>query len=463
MASNPSPTTPPVPEVIIVGAGLSGLLLGILLERAKIPFNIYERAPSVKPLGAIMSLNVNILPALEQLGLMDELKKIWLPSPGFTIYSSKLKSIATATAKDYPKKVGYDIVVFARPPLYDLLLSKLPAERIHFNKKIVSITQDEHNVTVTCADGDTIRGDILVGADGAYSSVRRNMYKEARKAGVLPKVDTQNLSQGYITMVGTTDPLDLKKYPDLKDDYTHFAQMIGKKGTPYTWSTFTVPDRKICWSVQLQLNHKTSNQMFKNSEWAPESNEKMIKDIYNFKTPYGVLGDLIDATPKERISRVALEDKLFETWHHGRCVLIGDAAHKLLPSAGQGAVNALQDSVILANCLYDLRSLSTKDVTAAFNDYHEQRRPFVTYQFNASRMQAKVMFGQTLMDRIIRHIAFKYLPESVRMKEVYKSAAYRPQASFLPLVEKRGVCKVLPQQMSKRYLAEQKAATAKQN
>ncbi|KAF9942951.1 hypothetical protein BGZ65_001184, partial [Modicella reniformis] len=66
----------------------------------------------------------------------------------------------------------------------------------------------------------------------------------------------------------------------------------------------------------------------------------------------------------------------------------------LLPSAGQGSVNTLPDAVILANCLYDLPSLSTQDITAAFNDYHEQRLPFVAYQFNASQTQAKILFGQ---------------------------------------------------------------------
>ncbi|KAF8940330.1 hypothetical protein BGZ58_006977 [Dissophora ornata] len=423
-------TNPPTPEVIIVGAGLSGLLLGILLDRAKIPFNIYERAPHVKPLGAIMSLNVNILPALEQLGLMDELEKIWFPSPGFNIYSHDMNLIASTGAEDYKDNVGYDVVVFARPPLYDILLSKIPADRIHFNKKVVSMEQDSMKVSVTCTDGTFVQGDILVGADGAYSNVRQSMYMQAEEAGVLPKADTEDLSQGYITMVGTTDPLLLSRYPDLKDNYTHFAQMIGKKGSPYTWSTFTVPDRKICWSVQLQLGGKSMEEMFKNSEWTPDSDDKMIQEIYDFKTPYGILGDLIDATPKERISKVALEDKMFETWHYGRCVLIGD-----------GAVNALQDSVILANCIYDLPSLATKDITAAFKDYREQRRSFVDHQFKASKMQAKVLFGQ-----------------SVKMKDVYKSATYRPQASFLPLVEKRGKCDVIPQKLSKRYVEEQRKA-----
>ncbi|KAF9951588.1 hypothetical protein BGZ65_005858, partial [Modicella reniformis] len=341
----------------------------------------------------------------------------------------------------------------------------IPAARIHFNKRAITLVQDEHQVWVTFSDGSKISGDILVGADGAYSSIRQFIYKDALEKGILPKVDTENLSQGFITMVGTTDPLwNLEKYHDLKDDHTHFAQMIGKKGTPYTWSTFTVPDRKICWSVQLQLGNKSAEQMFHNSEWTPEANERMIQDIYDFKTPYGILGELIDATPKDRISKVALEDKLFTTWHHGRCVLIGDGRLQqalkalLLPSAGQGAVNALQDAVILANCLYDLPSLSTQDITAAFKDYHEQRLPFVTYQFNASKTQAKILFGQGLFDRIIRHVAFHYLPQSLTMREVYKAAAYRPQATFIPLVEKRGLCDVAPQKPSKRYTEEQEAA-----
>jgi len=50
----------------------------------------------------------------------------------------------------------------------------------------------------------------------------------------------------------------------------------------------------------------------------------MIKEVYDFVTPFGRLGEFIDATPKDRISKVFLEEKLFETWYHGRTVLIGD-------------------------------------------------------------------------------------------------------------------------------------------
>jgi len=50
----------------------------------------------------------------------------------------------------------------------------------------------------------------------------------------------------------------------------------------------------------------------------------MVKAVRNFKIPYGTMGDLIDVTPKDVVSQVFLEDKLYEAWHHGQTVLIGD-------------------------------------------------------------------------------------------------------------------------------------------
>ncbi|KAF9536077.1 hypothetical protein EC957_000490 [Mortierella hygrophila] len=79
------------PHVMIVGAGVAGLLLAILLDKAGIPYQIYERANNVKPLGSVMSLNAGILPALEQLGLYEDVLKLSLPMTGtFNVYNSDL-------------------------------------------------------------------------------------------------------------------------------------------------------------------------------------------------------------------------------------------------------------------------------------------------------------------------------------------------------------------------------------
>lgn len=80
------------------------------------------------------------------------------------------------------------------------------------------------------------------------------------------------------------------------------------------------------------LNKETSkqNDSFRNSEWGPEAAEAMCKEVRHFKLPSGeegkalTIGDLIDKSPKELISKVMLEEKVFDTWYGGRTVLLGD-------------------------------------------------------------------------------------------------------------------------------------------
>ncbi|KAF9353012.1 hypothetical protein BGX26_009218 [Mortierella sp. AD094] len=239
----------------------------------------------------------------------------------------------------------------------------------------MSIAHNKEGAMIRCSDGTTYHDDILVGTDGAYSGVRQGLYKLIQNSGQLPESDAKGLGKCDICMVGTTDPLDPAKYPGITEPISISYQVIGEK-IPYTWNVITVADNKICWLFVKQLGSAESeSERFRNSEWGPESNETMIKEVRDFRIATGTLGDLIDATPKERISRMFLEGKLFETWNHGRTVLIGEACHKLPPSSGQGAVTALQDAVILANCIYDLKSISEGDVAEALRDFKEQRYP----------------------------------------------------------------------------------------
>ncbi|KAF9584215.1 hypothetical protein BGW38_007208 [Lunasporangiospora selenospora] len=435
---------PTPPNVLIVGAGLAGLMLGLLLEKAQIPYTILERARAIKPLGSVMSLNVNILPALQQAQLMDDLLKISFKNSGMQIYTEDLEQIADMTIDGYREKIGYDYLVFSRPELYSLFLSRIPPEKIRMGKKILNVVDTPDAVNVHCSDGSSYSGDILVGADGAYSSVRQRLYQDLAAKGQLPAEDDKELNKAYITMVGTTEELDPEKFPALKDQFSHFSIMIGK-GSPYTWSTFTVPNNRICWNVQVQLDKvSTEDEAFRSSEWGPESGEGLIKEISQFKTPHGTMGEIVGVTPRESISKVLLEDKLFQTWHGGRTVLIGD-----------GAVNAMQDAVILANCLYDLEDTSVRSLTAAFKEYRDQRFHHVKYQFDVSQTMAKVLFGQTWLDRTIRTVMLNYIPKSLMMRDAIKGAAYRPQVMFLPMADNPGQGSVLPQKPSKRYQREQ--------
>ncbi|KAF8945124.1 hypothetical protein BGZ47_003215 [Haplosporangium gracile] len=398
-----------------------------------------------------MCLSPNILPAFEQLGLYEELMSFSKVSRVNSFYTGKLKLVGRSE-NTTGELIGYERILFSRPELYSMLFKRIPKEKIHMAKKVLSFQQNHEGVMLRFSDNSTLHGDVLVGADGAHSSIRQHLYKTLDKQGLLPKSDTKHMNKGYISLVGTTDALDPEKYPSLNLPESENSFIIGDGKTPYTWVTFTVPGNKICWCVIVQLGlTEIADEQFRCSDWVPQQNKNMMDSIRHFKTTYGTMGDLFDATPTELVSKVYFEDMLFETWNHGRT---------LLPSSGAGAVNAMQDAVILANCLFDIRPTSFENIKAALQGYKDERFDPIKEQYAVSHISAKLQYGHTFAERVFRYIVFNWLPTAKLRSQLVKDSAYRPQANFLPQAPKRGTTDVLPQRPSKRLQEEdEKKAT----
>lgn len=113
--------------------------------------------------------------------------------------------------------------VTSRPVLHDLLLRQIPSHKIHRGKKVVSIEQDESCVRIHCQDSTTYEGDILVGADGAYSSVRQSMFEKMKEGNLLPASDHGALPYSCICLVGQTRPLSSEFYPELLEPISKFS------------------------------------------------------------------------------------------------------------------------------------------------------------------------------------------------------------------------------------------------
>ncbi|KAG0072718.1 hypothetical protein BGZ90_011831 [Linnemannia elongata] len=466
----PKMKDPGAPTVIIVGAGLAGLTLAILLEKAKIEYLIFEKASEVKPLGSTIALGPNVMPLFTQLGLFDDFVAISRPVNHITIHKEKenMRPIGKVDIEEHIEKSGYSSRVCSRPKLYDLLLSRIPPSKVHFGKRVLSIVHgDDHGALIRTADGRSYEADILVGADGAYSAVRQSLYEQLKKDKILPRSDQAKMEVNHMTLVGLTGPMDPEKYPALKEaEATSFSRadwVIGHG--PYTWRYYSLPDNCIGWGFGTQiLNEDLSkeNDTFRATEWGPESAHVLCKEIRDYKIPIGgTIGDLIDNTPKDYISKVMLEEKLFETWYHGRTVLIGDACHKIMPYVGQGAVNAMEDAVILANALYEVTSATSKNIKNAFKEYRQLRYPHAAEQFQKSKLFTMLMVGQTWYEDLLRRVVLGYASDFFQRRNYAKTLNYRPQATFLPLVPDRGTIPILPQKPSLRYAAEQ-AGLAKQ-
>ncbi|KAG9319893.1 hypothetical protein KVV02_003257 [Mortierella alpina] len=418
-----------LPHVLIIGGGIGGLTLSILLEHARISYTVLERSASVRLLGSAIALGPGVLPLFEQLGLLEEIEKHSRPVSRGMVWSEKLVPIMDLDHRSTEKRYGFLTRVISRPKLYQILLSKVPAKKIHKGKKVVSMTQesearkvhqsDQHPypVSVTCANGSQFFGDIVVGADGAYSATRHLLYQQIEDDSAaafasntasttspeeslmiepLPASDKEVLSFTSTCLVGQTGAgLDRKKFNFVHGADCRVGSIIGDN-KPFSWSVFSMPDDSICWMVTEHLN-----------ETLPSPAVTTI---------------LSTSRPASPLSQVA----------------------EMHPSAGLGAVAAIQDAAVLSDLLFHLPvRASLQDITNAFRSYREDRYPIAQQSYEA-RYQMSHLNEQSWISNFIRKV-MNNLPKWIWYRALDRLYEYRPQVSFLPKVDDRGEVPPLPQ------------------
>ncbi|KFH70983.1 hypothetical protein MVEG_03829 [Podila verticillata NRRL 6337] len=322
------------PNVLISGGGIGGLTLALLLHKANIPFLVFERAKEIKPLGSAIVMGSSVAALFKQLGIWDEFVERSKVYRTVNMYKEDLKLMITMTGPWLEEAAGCLNSVISRPQLYDLLINSVPRDRILLGKRILSFSQNEDNVMITCSDSSSYYGDILVGADGAYSAVRQNLYKQLKKAHKLPSSDDVTLPFRCVCLVGQTMPLDPEEFPQMKEDLSEVNSVLGVS-TMCTWFTSATKQNTVCWSVIHFLDKDSAkrNDSFRNSEWGPEAAEALAREVRDFKVPGGkdgkelTLAEYIDRTPSDLMSKVMLEEIVFDTWYGGRTVLLGDGTY----------------------------------------------------------------------------------------------------------------------------------------
>ncbi|KAF9997001.1 Methionine aminopeptidase 1, partial [Modicella reniformis] len=173
--------------------------------------------------------------------------------------------------------------------------NKFQNSRISFNKKVLRVEEKNNKVYIHCSDTTIYEGDVVVGADGAYSGVRQLLYRQLlyrqlNGQGLLPKDDLKPMSAEYACMVGVAEPQDPEKYLQLK------AKRVQENAS----ALLNVHDNQVGWTLGTQLSDAEAKALqFRNSEWGPESNEAMIKEFENEPCPWGgTMGNLIKATSR---------------------------------------------------------------------------------------------------------------------------------------------------------------------
>ncbi|KAF9899030.1 hypothetical protein EC991_009747 [Linnemannia zychae] len=416
-------------KVLIVGAGVGGLMLGLCLERAGIDYIILERTHQLPVPKTTIQLAANTFRAIEQLGLLEEVMRIAKPVSMLTLMKQNLTVTGHLDAFFCKERYGHYSCIVQRSDFLQILLAQLPTHKVLWGKYVLEIVNGNAGVQCRCSNGYIEEADIIIGADGAYSAVRQNIYRTMKEKGLLPKSDLEPLKHTLNAIIGLTKPLDGSRFPAAHQQFSEVTAVVGKDPLYTLWLSPIVNNR-IVWSVSGDLlkPEEGDNTNFKQSEFGPEVIDATCALIQDIEIPYGgTLADLIECTERDHITKVMIEEKQYKTWHYGRAALIGE---------GQGAEQAIMDAIYLANHLYRLDDHPIHDdYLKIFEDYQRRRSPLVKNAAQMTHSMSHLMNTQGIGADMKRRVMFS-LPEWVKNVGADKLQV-RPLLDYLAPVEDR--------------------------
>jgi 2-polyprenyl-6-methoxyphenol hydroxylase-like FAD-dependent oxidoreductase len=381
-------------RVAVAGAGLGGLCLAQGLRQAGVDVQLYERdaAADVRRQGYRLHVDARAGVALKRC-LPPELFQLVVatasrPSKAFTVMSAQLRVLHETRAD--PDRDPYSARTLStsvnRGTLREILGAGLE-DRIHFGREVCGYEQDATGVTVHFADGSTGTADVLVGADGVNSAVRRALLPAAKVVdtgsriiyGRTPLDDEVRrlvpaaLHDGFTAIIGghvgmAAGLVEFRLAPPAAADTIAPGVRLSPAGDYLMWAVsarhdrFPVPDAAMAGTDGAALHAVASAAI---RSWHPDLRALVAKAA-------------IDET---FLIRVRSAERV-RPWTPSRVTLLGDAIHAMSPARGSGANTALMDAANLC----DAFTGGDTDVVAAIGGYEEQMREYGFAAAEASRL-----------------------------------------------------------------------------
>lgn len=334
-------------KAVIIGGGIAGPAAALALQKAGIASTVYEEYDSTaEGVGGVLSVAPNGINALAVIGV--DLSALGQPI--------RQQVMADGNGKRWFAFDGLPGLPASRViwrselhrTLYDRALER--GIRIEHGKQLVSVDETEDAVTAQFADGTSASGDVLIGADGIRSTVRKLIDPCAPGPEYIGLLGFG----GYAVNSSVSGPTDAMYF------------VMGKRAFLGYWNS---PDGGVMWFSNLPSEEPLDfhrARAVSTAEWLGR-----LREVYADDFPGR---DLVAHTRPEDLFVLGAQEALpnVPRWHRGRMVLVGDSAHAPSSSSGQGASLALESALELARCLRDL-----PDVPTAFQSYERLRRPRV--------------------------------------------------------------------------------------
>ncbi|KAH8756322.1 putative monooxygenase [Diaporthe sp. PMI_573] len=359
------------PHVLIVGAGLSGLTLAQVLRKNGVSYEIFERDKSAeaRAQGWAIALHGPVLADLKEhmpddigpIECTNHLTPLDLPAQ-FVFYHAKNSDMRVGVEDDDKGK----IVRANRQRLRDWLRTHIP---VQYDRRVLKVDEEGEKITVHFENGSSATGDILVGAEGTRSAIRKHIL---RGQDVMRPLPIGSLV-GEIELTGD----DFARQLEL----AHSAYVVIDNGPASLFAALNKvsPDGKLgYWYFILHwVDAEAAKATDENPFWTVNaSREELAAFVREKVKDYpDHLRVLVDKTPVERYRRpgIVLQgvELSAEQLPAQRVMVIGDAAHSMTPFRGEAGINALQDGVTLGRTIARIR-----DTQASGADFEKMMGDF---------------------------------------------------------------------------------------
>ncbi len=369
-------------NVAITGGGIAGLTTAIALRKAGVSCTIYEAAPDIRPVGAGIALAANAMQAFDRLGIQDAIMRKGRLLNAFTIKEPSGRIVTKTDSVAMSQKFGADNFTIHRADLHQTLLSYIDPACIRTNKRCVDVTQTPDHVTLHFSDGTSAEADYLLACDGIRSPVRQKLLpdKPVRYAGY-------TCWRAVVDMPGLT--------------LTEATETWGTEGR---FGVVPLTGDQVYWFACL--NTTPQNEAYK--RYTPDDL------LWHFGKFHDPIPALLERTRPDQLIWSDINDLTpIDRYAFGNILLLGDAAHATTPNMGQGACQAIEDAVVLAQEWY--KHLT---VEAAFQAFEKRRLSRTHAIVNRSRQVGKVAQLSSPVLAAIRNFVFRQIPASVSAKQL---------------------------------------------
>lgn len=374
-------------EAVIIGGGIAGPVAGMALVKAGWRATVCEAYPAAADaVGSWLALQANGVDALAAVDAQHLVDEAGFPTRTMRFVTGRGRVLGTI-GNGNPLPDGTPSSMVRRSAFYRAVRHEAEARgvQIRYGARLVDARIEGDGVTGVLADGSTVHADVLIGADGIRSTTRRIIDRNAPAARYVPVLNLGG-EVPDLDLSGTGWPVD------------QFQMMFGLR---CFFGIHPNPAGGAVWfanPVQPQEPHEGELEAITADQWR----ERLALLLHGDRGPVAdALRRAVRQAPPDTLRPWATYDlPSVPTWHSGPMAIIGDAAHATAPSAGQGAALAMEDAVIIAQCLRD--ASGPDRAFAAFERLRRRRVEKIVANGNrGSNRKAAGPVGRVLRDAIL--------------------------------------------------------------